>query len=166
MVGSCGLDWPETGLSRMNQQPCALSVDDSAAARDTLFRRQDCQTTHNAAAGHMTSRKFPWPLRFSVRATAGSTGAITTTTTTTMKPAPAFRLGQLAGLPRLCLRQKHTQHSGKPRQATSGFVGPEGHGEKIWVFAHRRSDQIIYSFKEQLDVSGCYYCIGSGFFSC
>ncbi|CAH0022972.1 unnamed protein product [Clonostachys rhizophaga] len=68
-----------------------------------------------------------------------------------MKPAPAFRLGQLAGLPRLCLRQKHTQHSGKPRQPTSGFVGPEGHGEKIWVFAHRRSDQIIYSFKEQLD---------------
>ncbi|VUC31327.1 unnamed protein product [Clonostachys rosea] len=68
-----------------------------------------------------------------------------------MKPAPAFRLGQLASLPRLCLRQKHTQHSGKPRQPTSGFVGPEGHGEKIWVFTHRRSDQVIYSFKEQLD---------------
>lgn len=38
MAGSCGIDWLETGLSCMNQQPCALSVDDSAATRDTLVQ--------------------------------------------------------------------------------------------------------------------------------
>jgi hypothetical protein len=44
-------------------------------------------------------------------------------------------------------------HGGKRKTASIGFQGPEGHGEKIWVFAHRRSDQIIYSFKDKLEVS-------------
>ncbi|TQV91388.1 hypothetical protein V2A60_008963 [Cordyceps javanica] len=31
------------------------------------------------------------------------------------------------------------------------FQGPPGHGENIWVFAHRRTSQIIYSFNATLD---------------
>lgn len=71
-------------------------------------------------------------------------------TAATMKPAQGVSLGQLPSYVRICVRQAH---SGRPRRATKGFVGPEGHGEHIWVFGHRRTDQIIYSFDEKLDVS-------------
>ncbi|WAO92905.1 Hypothetical protein NCS54_01043200 [Fusarium falciforme] len=65
-----------------------------------------------------------------------------------MKPAQGVSLGQLPSYVRICVRQAH---SGRPRRPTTGFVGPEGHGEHIWVFGHRRTDQIIYSFDEKLD---------------
>lgn len=64
-----------------------------------------------------------------------------------MNSATRVRPAQLPDIARLCLR---TLHNGK-KKPTTGFQGPDGHGEKIWVFSHRRSDQIIYSFKEQLD---------------
>ncbi|KAF4471565.1 transcriptional regulation of mitochondrial recombination domain-containing [Fusarium albosuccineum] len=47
-----------------------------------------------------------------------------------MNAAQGYRLGQLPCYVRIC---------------------PEGHGENIWVFGHRRSDQIIYSFDEKLN---------------
>ncbi|RTE70535.1 hypothetical protein BHE90_015075 [Fusarium euwallaceae] len=65
-----------------------------------------------------------------------------------MKPAQGVSLGQLPSYVRICVRQAH---SGRPRRANMGFVGPEGHGEHIWVFGHRRTEQIIYSFDEKLD---------------
>ncbi|KOS19610.1 Uncharacterized protein ESCO_001185 [Escovopsis weberi] len=59
------------------------------------------------------------------------------------------RLGQVHDLWRVCTR--HASQSRQRGPPTAGFQGPEGHGENIWVFAHRRTDQIIYSFKETLD---------------
>ncbi|PHH62945.1 hypothetical protein CDD81_6578 [Ophiocordyceps australis] len=51
--------------------------------------------------------------------------------------APArSRLGQWPAL----LRMYSTKVLPRPMQ-------PKGHGEKIWVFVHRRSEQIIYSLK-------------------
>lgn len=69
-----------------------------------------------------------------------------------MNPAtPVFRAGQTStGLPRLCIR--HVSFSGKPRKPTTGFVGPEGHGEKIWIWSHRRTEQTIYTFRDRLVV--------------
>lgn len=65
--------------------------------------------------------------------------------------APTFRAGQpLIGFPRICVR--HISHSGKPRKPTTGFIGPAGHGEKIWIWSHRRTDQTIYTLKDRLDV--------------
>ncbi|KAH7144009.1 transcriptional regulation of mitochondrial recombination-domain-containing protein [Dactylonectria macrodidyma] len=64
-----------------------------------------------------------------------------------MNATPASRLGQLPSFMRVCVR--HAHNSSK-RQA-KGFPPPEGHGENIWVFTHRRSDQIIYSFEPKLD---------------
>ncbi|KAF4974901.1 hypothetical protein FZEAL_8231 [Fusarium zealandicum] len=60
-----------------------------------------------------------------------------------MNAAPGSRLGQLPSYMRICVRHAH-----------SGWVPPkvrEGHGENIWVFGHRRSEQIIYSFDEKLN---------------
>ncbi len=37
------------------------------------------------------------------------------------------------------------------------FQGPSGHGENIWVFAHRRTAQVIYSFQAKLDVCAPLY---------
>lgn len=71
-----------------------------------------------------------------------------------MNSATRVRPAQLPDIARLCLR---TLHNGK-KKPTTGFQGPDGHGEKIWVFSHRRSDQIIYSFKEQLDVRDASNC--------
>ncbi|KEY67162.1 hypothetical protein S7711_03022 [Stachybotrys chartarum IBT 7711] len=65
-----------------------------------------------------------------------------------MNATPGFRLGQLPSLAKTWVRSIHT---GKRRRQTTGFQGPEGHGENIWVFAHRRSDQVIYSFDRVLD---------------
>ncbi|POR39137.1 Uncharacterized protein TPAR_00665 [Tolypocladium paradoxum] len=65
-----------------------------------------------------------------------------------MNASPGTRLGQFPGFLRACVRHAHT---GRGRRPTTGFQGPDGHGEKIWVFSHRRSQQIIYSFKEKLD---------------
>lgn len=59
--------------------------------------------------------------------------------------------GQLLGLLRAGVRYAH---SGRPRGAATGSQSAESHGEDIWVFAHRRSDQVIYSFSKVLDVSG------------
>ncbi|KAL7970561.1 transcriptional regulation of mitochondrial recombination domain-containing protein [Trichoderma sp. SZMC 28014] len=56
--------------------------------------------------------------------------------------------GQLLGLLRAGARYAH---SGRPRGAAAGAQSAEGHGEDIWVFAHRRSDQVIYSFSKVLD---------------
>jgi hypothetical protein len=107
---------------------------------------------------HMTTRKIDsnWEVfwRFSIVAIPSPAEEDATTTqpplrTATMNTAPRFRLGQLVGLPRICIRQ---QHSAKPKQPTTGFQGPEGHGEKIWVWGHRRQEQIIYSFRPQLSV--------------
>ncbi|KIE00301.1 hypothetical protein MAJ_03539, partial [Metarhizium majus ARSEF 297] len=61
-----------------------------------------------------------------------------------MNTTSRHRLGQWSSIVRTCLRQVHTRRG-------KGSQGPEGHGEKIWVFRHRRSDQIIYSFDERLD---------------
>ncbi|KAH7160009.1 transcriptional regulation of mitochondrial recombination-domain-containing protein [Dactylonectria estremocensis] len=63
-----------------------------------------------------------------------------------MNATPASRLGQFPGLMRICVRHAHTGSKGKAK----GFPVPKGHGENIWVFTHRRSDQIIYSFEPQL----------------
>lgn len=66
-----------------------------------------------------------------------------------MISAPRLRLGQLPALsPRQWVRNYNNR---KPRKPTTGFVGPEGHGEKIWIWAHRRSEQTIYTFREKLD---------------
>ncbi|OAQ95104.1 transcriptional regulation of mitochondrial recombination domain-containing protein [Purpureocillium lilacinum] len=65
-----------------------------------------------------------------------------------MNAPPRTRLDRLPGFLRACVRQVHSSQRQRPAK---GFEAPEGHGEKIWVFSHRRSDQIIYSFKERLD---------------
>ncbi|CAM1502902.1 Fc.00g076780.m01.CDS01 [Cosmosporella sp. VM-42] len=65
-----------------------------------------------------------------------------------MNAAPRSRLGQLPNFLRICVRQVH---GGARKKPARGFQGPEGHGENIWVFSHRRSDQIIYSFENKLD---------------
>lgn len=59
----------------------------------------------------------------------------------TMSSASRPRIGQWSRMLRTCVRQVHT----------AGRQGPEGHGERIWVFSHRRSDQIVYSFEDKLD---------------
>ncbi|KHO00777.1 uncharacterized protein MAM_01555 [Metarhizium album ARSEF 1941] len=64
---------------------------------------------------------------------------------TAMNTTSRPRLGRWSSTLRTYLRQAHTGRS-------QACQGPEGHGEKIWVFRHRRSDQIIYSFEERLDV--------------
>ncbi|KAF7559954.1 hypothetical protein G7046_g4193 [Stylonectria norvegica] len=66
-----------------------------------------------------------------------------------MNAAPRSRLGQLPSFLRICVRHASTIARGK--RYPKGTVGPEGHGENIWVFGHRRSDQIIYSFEPRLD---------------
>ncbi|UNI21476.1 hypothetical protein JDV02_007464 [Purpureocillium takamizusanense] len=65
-----------------------------------------------------------------------------------MNAPPRTRLDRLPGFLRACVRQVH---SNRRKQPPKGFERPEGHGEKIWVFSHRRSDQVIYSLKERLD---------------
>ena len=60
------------------------------------------------------------------------------------------QLGQWPSILRKCVRQ--SQVTVQQRSKTD-FQGPEGHGERIWVFSHRRSDQIVYSFDEKLNVS-------------
>lgn len=68
-----------------------------------------------------------------------------------MNAAPGgTRLGLLPALLRTCLRRVHTRPSRRP--PPKGFQGPEGHGEHIWVFVHRRTEQVIFSFKDRLDV--------------
>lgn len=62
-----------------------------------------------------------------------------------------FGNGQLMGLLRAGVRFAHT---GRARGAATGSQSAESHGENIWVFAHRRSEQVIYSFTKKLDVSG------------
>lgn len=54
---------------------------------------------------------------------------------------------------RMFSRQLH----GQKRQSgnSKGFQGPESHGENIWIFCHRRTNQIIFSFNEKLEV--CTY---------
>ncbi|KAI5459949.1 transcriptional regulation of mitochondrial recombination-domain-containing protein [Mariannaea sp. PMI_226] len=65
-----------------------------------------------------------------------------------MNTVPAPRLGQLPRFLRICVRHAHTA----PQQGSrKGFKVPANHGEDIWVFSHRRSDQVIYSFEEKLD---------------
>lgn len=66
-----------------------------------------------------------------------------------MNSAPAIRLGRLSDLARTCIRQAST-YRGPPRKGP-GIPNPEGHGEKIWIFSHRKTNQIIYSLKETLD---------------
>jgi len=67
-----------------------------------------------------------------------------------MNVASGLRAGQpLVGLPRICLRQ--ISHSGKRKEPTVGFKGPEGHGEKIWIWNHRRTEQTIYTLRDRLD---------------
>ncbi|KAJ3492497.1 hypothetical protein NLG97_g5354 [Lecanicillium saksenae] len=65
-----------------------------------------------------------------------------------MNTTHRVRVAQLPDITLLCLRQAHKQTKPPNRLA---FKGPEGHGENIWVFAHRRTDQVIYSFNAQLD---------------
>jgi hypothetical protein len=68
----------------------------------------------------------------------------------TMNVAPHSRLGQLPNFLSICVRHVH---GGRRKHVGEGFKGPEGHGENIWVFGHRRTDQIVYSFDKKLDVS-------------
>ncbi|KAJ4153353.1 hypothetical protein LMH87_009843 [Akanthomyces muscarius] len=65
-----------------------------------------------------------------------------------MNTTQRVRLGQLPDIARLCLRQVH---GGKRPPNPWAFQGPDGHGENIWVFAHRRTQQVIYSFSPTLD---------------
>ncbi|KAI9167408.1 hypothetical protein HJFPF1_03535 [Paramyrothecium foliicola] len=66
-----------------------------------------------------------------------------------MNSLPGLRLGPLPGLFRTCVRHSSTYRGS--RKTGKGYETPEGHGEKIWVFSHRKTDQIIYSFKGSLD---------------
>lgn len=66
-----------------------------------------------------------------------------------MNSAARSRFTQWPGLSRICLRQVH---AGRHLRTEAAFQGPDAHGEQIWVFSHRRSDQIIYSFDETLNV--------------
>ncbi|KFH41805.1 hypothetical protein ACRE_074750 [Hapsidospora chrysogenum ATCC 11550] len=67
-----------------------------------------------------------------------------------MNVASGLRAGQpLIGLPRICLRQ--ISHSGKRKEPSVGFQGPEGHGEKIWIWSHRRTDQTVYTLRDRLN---------------
>ncbi|KAK5989109.1 Large ribosomal subunit protein mL67 [Cladobotryum mycophilum] len=65
-----------------------------------------------------------------------------------MNQATRPQLGQLPSFLRACIRQVH---SGGRQGPTTGSKNPEGHGENIWIFTHRRSDQVIYSFTKKLD---------------
>ncbi|KAH6890418.1 transcriptional regulation of mitochondrial recombination-domain-containing protein [Thelonectria olida] len=65
-----------------------------------------------------------------------------------MNTVPAPRLGQLPSLLRIYVRHASTISRQRPRK---GFQGPKGHGENIYVFTHRRSEQVIYSFEDKLD---------------
>ena len=40
-----------------------------------------------------------------------------------------------------------TRHPLRQKRRTL-FHWPQGHGENIWVFTHRRSEQVIYSFQD------------------
>ncbi|KAK7425005.1 hypothetical protein QQZ08_008401 [Neonectria magnoliae] len=64
-----------------------------------------------------------------------------------MNAIPASRLSQLPNFLRICVRHAHTAPG---KRHSKGFQNPEGHGEDIWVFTHRRSEQIIYSFEDKL----------------
>ncbi|EWG46637.1 hypothetical protein FVEG_07049 [Fusarium verticillioides 7600] len=64
-----------------------------------------------------------------------------------MNTAPTSRLGQLPSYVRIWVRHGHF---GKKKDGR-GFPPPEGHGEDIWVFGHRRTNQIIYSFDKTLN---------------
>lgn len=66
-----------------------------------------------------------------------------------MNSAPAIRLGRLSDLARTCIRQASTYQG--PGKKGLGTPNPEGHGEKIWIFSHRKTNQIIYSLKSKLD---------------
>ncbi|KAG6007963.1 hypothetical protein E4U21_005324 [Claviceps maximensis] len=63
-----------------------------------------------------------------------------------MNSAIRPQMGQWSRFMGTCMRQAHTT----ARQTPQGQA-PEGHGEKIWVFSHRRSDQIVYSFESKLN---------------
>ncbi|PHH87783.1 hypothetical protein CDD83_8399 [Cordyceps sp. RAO-2017] len=65
-----------------------------------------------------------------------------------MNAPSGTRLGLIPAFLRASLRRVHTGRRPRP---SKGFQGPEKHGENIWVFAHRRTEQIIYSFNETLD---------------
>ncbi|KAM3480198.1 hypothetical protein MY8738_005094 [Beauveria namnaoensis] len=65
-----------------------------------------------------------------------------------MNATQRVRVGQLPDIARLCLRQVH---GGKRPPNPMAFQGPEGHGENIWVFTHRRTEQVIYSLYATLD---------------
>ncbi|OAQ97833.1 hypothetical protein LLEC1_00039 [Akanthomyces lecanii] len=65
-----------------------------------------------------------------------------------MNTIQRVRMDQLPDITRLCLRQLH---GGKRPPNPLAFQGPDGHGENIWVFAHRRTQQVIYSFNATLD---------------
>ncbi|TFB00831.1 hypothetical protein CCMA1212_007247 [Trichoderma ghanense] len=65
-----------------------------------------------------------------------------------MNPASRPWHGQLLGLLRFGARFAHSARSRGTSQASQSAAG---HGEDIWVFAHRRSEQVIYSFSKQLD---------------
>ncbi|KAJ6787846.1 hypothetical protein PWT90_10450 [Aphanocladium album] len=62
-----------------------------------------------------------------------------------MNTTQRVRVGQLPDITRLCLRQAHKLSKPSNRMA---FKGPEGHGENIWVFAHRRSNQGFHDLKQ------------------
>ncbi|KAI6751133.1 hypothetical protein HG530_014047 [Fusarium avenaceum] len=64
-----------------------------------------------------------------------------------MNTAPTSRLGQLPSYVRIWVRHAHF---GKKKTGRN-FPAPEGHGEDIWVYGHRRTDQIIYSFDKTLN---------------
>ena len=69
---------------------------------------------------------------------------------TMLTTTPRAGGSRLQSVFRVFSRQLHGQ---KRRSGNSkGFQGPEGHGENIWIFCHRRTNQIIYSFNEKLEV--------------
>ncbi|EJT72608.1 hypothetical protein GGTG_09468 [Gaeumannomyces tritici R3-111a-1] len=65
-------------------------------------------------------------------------------------PVSASLLRLCAGLSRISVRHgSHLARYKQPRPELAGFE--PGHGEKIWVFNHITTNQIVYSTKPQLD---------------
>ncbi|KAG5916387.1 hypothetical protein E4U42_007680 [Claviceps africana] len=71
-----------------------------------------------------------------------------------MNSAVRPRMGQWPTVLGACVRWIHKKsrraNKGKKQAPEKKVQGPEGHGENIWVFSHRRSDQIVYSFDSTL----------------
>ncbi|GKT95546.1 LOW QUALITY PROTEIN: hypothetical protein Ct61P_13396 [Colletotrichum tofieldiae] len=68
-----------------------------------------------------------------------------------MNSVPVFRFSQLSfGVARTSIRHGHTRSRRRTPQPELANFEP-GHGERIWVYSHLTSNQVIYSHSKQLD---------------